>query len=315
MCEHHISHAASAFLVSPYEEVGHRDGRRRGRMGDLHHLHGERATTSRSSRRFVSRTRWACSTAPYTYYLGFKVNSAEYKVMGLAPYGEPKYVDQVLETIKYNDDGSFKMNMKYFAYDYGLEMTNRQVRKALRTAPARARIQAGAVPQGRGDERAEGHRGDRAAHGPSRARTHGFPEPVHGGRRRAQLRRQRPGPQGDARTRTSSSSPPRVTRAAPWASRRTSTIPSLGNERKWHWQHAYLGPEYSARTNSRLPRLERDRLPGVRRRGHDRRHGAGHGSDQKDDRLVPGTHGVRPARAGRAFDHRGCAQSREQDVW
>jgi carbamoyltransferase len=62
----------------------------------------------------------------YTYYLGFKVNSAEYKVMGLAPYGEPKYVDQVLETIHYNEDGSFKMDMKYFAYDYGLQMTNRK---------------------------------------------------------------------------------------------------------------------------------------------------------------------------------------------
>ncbi|MFP8879774.1 MAG: carbamoyltransferase C-terminal domain-containing protein, partial [Myxococcota bacterium] len=59
------------------------------------------------------------------YYLGFKVNSAEYKVMGAAPYGEPKYADKIFEHIvDLRDDGSFKLNMKYFAYDYGLTMTN-----------------------------------------------------------------------------------------------------------------------------------------------------------------------------------------------
>src|SRR4029434_3769084 len=61
----------------------------------------------------------------FTYFLGFKVNSAEYKVMGLAPYGAPKYFDTIMKNlIHVNDDGSFKMNMQYFAYDYGLTMTN-----------------------------------------------------------------------------------------------------------------------------------------------------------------------------------------------
>ncbi|MCX7766525.1 MAG: hypothetical protein N2246_07465, partial [Candidatus Sumerlaeia bacterium] len=60
----------------------------------------------------------------FTYYLGFKVNSAEYKVMGLAPYGKPRFYDKLRELIEVKDDGSFIMNMKYFEYPYGLKMTN-----------------------------------------------------------------------------------------------------------------------------------------------------------------------------------------------
>ena len=61
----------------------------------------------------------------FTYYLGFKVNSAEYKVMGLAPYGKPVHFDRIMkEMVHLNEDGSFKLDMKYFAYDYGLTMTN-----------------------------------------------------------------------------------------------------------------------------------------------------------------------------------------------
>ncbi len=61
----------------------------------------------------------------FTYYLGFKVNSAEYKVMGLAPYGKPVHFDRIMkEMVHLNADGSFKLNMKYFAYDHGLTMTN-----------------------------------------------------------------------------------------------------------------------------------------------------------------------------------------------
>ncbi len=123
MIEHHLSHAASAFLVSPYKEsaIVTVDGV------------GEWATSTickgdGNDIQILKEIRFPHSLgllySAYTYYLGFKVNSAEYKVMGLAPYGEPKYVDKVLETISYNEDGSFKMNMKYFAYDYGLEMTN-----------------------------------------------------------------------------------------------------------------------------------------------------------------------------------------------
>ena len=60
----------------------------------------------------------------FTYYLGFKVNSAEYKVMGLAPCGEPRYMDQVRSLIDLHDDGSFRMDMRYFSCHHGLRMVN-----------------------------------------------------------------------------------------------------------------------------------------------------------------------------------------------
>ena len=73
----------------------------------------------------------------FTYFTGFKVNSGEYKVMGLAPYGEPKYVDAILnELMDIKEDGSFKLNMEYFTYPYGLTMTGRAFEK-LFGGPAR----------------------------------------------------------------------------------------------------------------------------------------------------------------------------------
>jgi len=124
--EHHQSHAASAFLASPFEEAAILtcDGV------------GEWATTTQGIGRgnqfeLTKEIRFPHSLgllySAFTYYLGFKVNSAEYKVMGAAPYGDPKYVDQIFdEIIAVREDGSFKLNMKYFAYDYGLTMTNRK---------------------------------------------------------------------------------------------------------------------------------------------------------------------------------------------
>ncbi len=64
-----------------------------------------------------------------TYYLGFKVNSAEYKVMGLAPYGEPKYIKEMHELVEIREDGSFHLNMKYFNFEYGLTMTGSAIEK------------------------------------------------------------------------------------------------------------------------------------------------------------------------------------------
>ncbi|HXV35664.1 MAG TPA: carbamoyltransferase [Myxococcota bacterium] len=134
--EHHQSHAASAFLASPFEEAAILtcDGV------------GEWATTTQGIGRgnqfeLTREIRFPHSLgllySAFTYYLGFKVNSAEYKVMGAAPYGEPKYVDRILdELIDLREDGSFKLNMKYFAYDYGLRMTNRKF-DALFGAPRR----------------------------------------------------------------------------------------------------------------------------------------------------------------------------------
>jgi carbamoyltransferase len=122
--EHHMSHAASAFLPSPFEEAAILtvDGV------------GEWATASFGVGRggdvqLFKEIRFPHSLgllySAFTYYLGFKVNSAEYKVMGLAPYGKPVHFERIMkEMIHLNEDGSFKLDMKYFSYDYGLKMTN-----------------------------------------------------------------------------------------------------------------------------------------------------------------------------------------------
>ncbi|HEY3175354.1 MAG TPA: carbamoyltransferase [Candidatus Polarisedimenticolia bacterium] len=122
--EHHMSHAASAFLVSPFKEAAIMtlDG-----VGEwstaTQGIGRDREITLFNEIKFPHSLGLLYSA--FTYYLGFKVNSAEYKVMGLAPYGEPKYYDTIMkELIHVNEDGSFKMNMDYFAYDYGLTMTN-----------------------------------------------------------------------------------------------------------------------------------------------------------------------------------------------
>jgi carbamoyltransferase len=122
--EHHQSHAASAFFPSPFEDavVLTMDGV------------GEWATTSAavgSGNRLeiVSEVRYPHSLgllySAFTYYTGFKVNSGEYKVMGLAPYGEPRYARAILDRlIDLKDDGSFRLDMRYFGYCTGLTMTN-----------------------------------------------------------------------------------------------------------------------------------------------------------------------------------------------
>jgi carbamoyltransferase len=122
--EHHESHAASAFFPSPFEEAAilTMDGV------------GEWATTSLGIGRgtdieILHELHWPDSLgllySAFTYYTGFKVNSGEYKVMGLAPYGEPRYVGAILDdVIDLRDDGSFTLNQKYFNYLTGLTMTS-----------------------------------------------------------------------------------------------------------------------------------------------------------------------------------------------
>ncbi len=124
--EHHLSHAASAFYPSPYEKavVLTLDGV------------GEWATTtvsigSGNELNIVKEIHFPHSLgllySAFTYYTGFKVNSGEYKVMGLAPYGEPKYKDVILEKlIDLKDDGSFRLAQSYFNYATGLTMTNKK---------------------------------------------------------------------------------------------------------------------------------------------------------------------------------------------
>jgi carbamoyltransferase len=124
--EHHESHAASAFFPSPFEEAAILtfDGV------------GEWATASwgigRGNRiELKQEMRFPHSLgllySAFTYYTGFTVNSGEYKLMGLAPYGEPKYVDLILgKLIDLKDDGSFRMDMSYFNYCQGLTMTSKR---------------------------------------------------------------------------------------------------------------------------------------------------------------------------------------------
>ncbi len=134
--EHHESHAASAFYPSPFKKaafltidgVGEWDTASIGigQDNDIEILH---------TLQFPHSLGLLYST--FTYYAGFKVNSGEYKLMGLAPYGEPRYVDLILsEILDIKEDGSFKLNMKYFGYCSGMKMTNWRFEK-LFDGPAR----------------------------------------------------------------------------------------------------------------------------------------------------------------------------------
>ncbi len=135
--EHHESHAASAFYPSPHQEAailtvdgvgewtttsyGVGRGNRIDLLGELHFPHSLGLLYS-----------------AFTYFTGFRVNSGEYKLMGLAPYGEPKYVDVILkELIDLKEDGSFRLNMRYFNYGVGLTMTNESFARLFGGPPRR----------------------------------------------------------------------------------------------------------------------------------------------------------------------------------
>ncbi len=123
---HHLSHASAAFFPSPFDKAAFItvDGV------------GEWATTTYgvgegNKVRILKEINFPHSLgllySAFTYFTGFKVNSGEYKLMGLAPYGEPRYVDLIKrELIDIRDDGSFRLNMRYFDYCAGLRMTNRR---------------------------------------------------------------------------------------------------------------------------------------------------------------------------------------------
>jgi len=121
--EHHLSHAASAFFPSPFDEaiVLTADGV------------GEWATTTvavgKGNKLDIKKEihfphSLGLLYSAFTYYIGFKVNSGEYKLMGLAPYGNPIYEEKIKQIIDIKDDGTFRLNQKYFNYATGLTMTN-----------------------------------------------------------------------------------------------------------------------------------------------------------------------------------------------
>ena len=133
--EHHLSHAASAFYPSPFEEaiILTADGV------------GEWATTTvaigKNNKLEIKKElhfphSLGLLYSAFTYYTGFKVNSGEYKLMGLAPYGDPKYVDIILENlIDLKTDGTFMLDQKYFSYATGLTMTNKNFDKLFGEKP------------------------------------------------------------------------------------------------------------------------------------------------------------------------------------
>jgi len=135
--EHHESHAASAFFPSPFDEAA---------ILTLDGV-GEWATTTCGTGRgnkihLTHELRFPHSLgllySAFTYYAGFKVNSGEYKLMGLAPYGEPQYADLILENlVDLKDDGSFRMEMSYFNYCQGLTMTGRRLHSLFGAPPRR----------------------------------------------------------------------------------------------------------------------------------------------------------------------------------
>jgi carbamoyltransferase len=119
--DHHLSHAASAFYCSGWEEAAVLTVDGVGEWSTATWGHGKGLDLDlKGEIRFPHSLGLLYSA--FTWYLGFKVNSAEYKVMGLAPYGEPKHVDKLREIIHVAPDGSFRLDMRYFEYDYRLRM-------------------------------------------------------------------------------------------------------------------------------------------------------------------------------------------------
>jgi len=136
--EHHESHAASAFYPSPYEEAA---------VLCLDGVGEWATTTAWSGKGNRLNPLWEIPFphsigllySAFTYHTGFKVNSGEYKVMGLAPYGQPKYVQKIYEQlIDLKPDGTFRLNMDYFDYCTGLAMTNRRFDELFGAPPREA---------------------------------------------------------------------------------------------------------------------------------------------------------------------------------
>ena len=136
-CGHHEAHAASAFYASPFDEAAFLtlDG-----VGEWETVSFGTGIGNSLNLQYSLHFPHSLGLlySAFTYYCGFKVNSGEYKLMGLAPYGEPKYVDLILDKlVDLKDDGSFKMNMKYFGYGSSLRMTNRNFHRLFKKGPRR----------------------------------------------------------------------------------------------------------------------------------------------------------------------------------
>jgi len=127
---HHEAHAASSFFCSGFPDATIVTVDGVGEWATTTFGKGEGKTLSLKKEIHFPHSLGLLYSA-ITYYLGFKVNSAEYKVMGLAPYGQPKYMEEMRKLIEVKEDGSFRLNMEYFTYEYGLRMTGRKLERLL----------------------------------------------------------------------------------------------------------------------------------------------------------------------------------------
>ena len=181
-----------ALLSQPVRRGGHPDARRRRRVEHGHVGMGEGNRIQLTDHLAFPHSLGLLYSA-FTYYCGFKVNSGEYKLMGLAPYGRPIYEDLILEhLIDLKPDGSFWLDMDYFNYCQGLTMTGRRFHELFGGPPRAPESRPRAAAHGPGGEHPGRDRGGRAAHRPARPRADRHEEPGPGRRRRAELRGQRP---------------------------------------------------------------------------------------------------------------------------
>ena len=135
--EHHLSHAAAAFFASPFKRAAVLCLDGVGEWATSSGWHGEGNNLTPLWQISFPHSLGLLYSA-FTYYAGFKVNSGEYKLMGLAPYGEPRYVQAIYDhLIDVKDDGSFRLNMSYFDYATGLRMTGRRFHQLFGAEPRR----------------------------------------------------------------------------------------------------------------------------------------------------------------------------------
>ena len=304
--EHHQSHAASAFFPSPFERAAILtiDGVGEWATASWGVGHGNRVDLKYG---FHFPHSLGLLYTAFTYYTGFKVNSGEYKVMGLAPYGEPRYVETILEElIDLKEDGSFRLNMNYFNYCQGLTMTSQAFdhlfggppRKPESPLTQREMDLARSIQDVTEEVMLRMARHVRAETG----ETHSVP----GRRRGPQLRRQRKDPAREDLRPTSGSSRRPVTPVAPWAPRcspgtRCSNKPRTADGRSRQpaaapiWARVHDGRDRDVAVGARAIPITRydDRARCAERgRRSDRR-------ARRSSAGSPGPHGVRPAGAGR----------------
>ena len=185
--EHHESHAASAFYPSPFDEAAilTLDGVGEWATASLGFGCGNRI---RLTHELCFPHSLGLLYSAFTYFCGFRVNSGEYKLMGLAAYGEPKYVDLIVEKLlDLKEDGSFRMDMSYFNYCQGLTMTSKKFDR-LFGGPAQGGIADHRARNGSGGIHSRGYRKDHAEDRTVPVCADGSKEPLPGRRRCPELR-------------------------------------------------------------------------------------------------------------------------------